>query len=371
MLKYHMSENLYDILGVSKESSQEEISKAYKKLAIKYHPDKNKTAAAQEKFKKITNAYNVLSDKDKRKYYDMTGSTDNMQGGFGGAGGFEGFQQGFSGFEDFFSNFMGGNRKTQPQRGTDIHIATELSLEEAFLGISKQINFTRYCDCDKCTGTGSVDKKKTTCTACKGRGYTISGGGFLQIQSACGHCNGTGSMIKNPCGSCSGTGKTRKHESISIEIPAGMDNGEELRITGYGNVGGQGIPAGDLYLQVHVKPHEIFERKGLDLHMRLPLKLDVAILGGSVKVPTIDKKGLDIDIPMGTQPNKILRSKGYGMKRNARTGDLYFHIEIEIPVLNSKQVSIWQEFLSTNLTKENYPEHESFFSKLKKFFTGE
>lgn len=367
-----MSENLYDILGISKAASQDEVSKAYKKLAIKYHPDKNKTKEAQEKFKIITNAYNVLSDVDKRKRYDTTGSTDeNAYGGFGGANGFEGFQQGFGGFEDFFSNFMGGNKKSQPQRGTDVHIAVELSLEEAFLGMSKKISFTRYCNCETCAGTGSKDKKKTTCTSCKGRGYTISGGGFLQIQSVCNQCNGTGSMVKNACGSCAGSGKVRNHDTISIEIPAGMDNGEELRISGYGNVGGHGIPAGDLYLQVHVKAHEIFERRGLDLHMRLPLKLDIAIMGGSVKVPTIDKKGLDIDIPIGTQPNKILRSKGQGMKRNARTGDLYFHIEIEIPILKSKQIDGWKEFFEKNLTKENYPEHESFFAKLKKFFTGE
>lgn len=369
-----MSEDLYGILGVAKNATQEEISKSYKKLARKYHPDINKTEEAKSKFKKITNAYNTLSDPKKRQQYDMTGSEDG-HAGFGG-GGFNAGQWGqadFGGFEDFFSSFMGGGagghrQQQQQQRGTDLQATVDITLEEAYSGCKRNIQLSRYVKCDKCAGSGSMDKTVTTCSMCKGHGYTISGGGFLQIQTVCRMCHGSGTMIKNPCSSCAGSGKKRTTETISIDIPAGIDMNEEIRYTSQGNAGVNGAPAGDLYIQVRIKQHNLYERKGLDLHMLLTVSLDLAILGGDIKIPTIDQEDVTITIPAGTQPNKILRSRGNGMKKGMRSGDLYLHIELEIPQIPQAQRSTWQEFLAQNLSKEHSPKSESFFTKIKNAF---
>lgn len=371
-------QDFYEVLGVAKNASKDEISKAYKKLALQHHPDRNKgNKDAEEKFKTISEAYSVLSDDKKRQQYDMMGQAgpgfgDGGFGGFGG-GGFGGFQG--ADFMDIFSSFMGGGagfgggQQQQSVRGADIQEMVRLTLEEAFSGVTKVISMTRYGKCGDCSGQGSAKGSPSqTCPLCKGKGYQIRGGGFLQIQAVCSGCNGSGQIIKDPCKSCSGTGRTRKTDSIKVVIPAGIDHGEELRLSGEGHAGERGAKSGDLYVQVLLEKHSIFKRDGLDLHCELPIQLEVAMLGKSVKVPTIEHEELEVDVPRGTQPGKILRAKGRGMKRSGRRGDLYLHVQVEIPTLADKEISSWKKFFEVNLSPSHYPKQTTFFEKLKGFF---
>lgn len=357
--------DFYQILGVSKNATEDEIKKAYKKLALQYHPDRNKDPKAVEKFKEITESYNVLSDKSKRQQYDMMGSSGF--GGFNQAGfGSSSSQFGFD-FEDLFNAFTGANSfNHQGQaRGADLQLSIQLTLEEIFEGCVKKVSIKKYHECENCSGTGSADSKVHTCSKCSGKGYSVQGAGFLQIQRACSTCKGSGKQIPLACAKCAGQGRMRKNIEVQINVPKGVDNGQDLRLVGQGDAGAGGR-SGDLYVKVSVFAHNIFERKGLDLYCDLHINIDTAILGGVVQVPTIERKPIDITIPAATQPGAVLRVKGKGLVRNGVIGDMYCVVKVEIPKVKNTQV--WKEFFTTHLVPDKNSKQTSWLNTIRNYF---
>ena len=363
--------DFYEILGVQRNASDDEIKKSYRKLAMKYHPDRNKDDKESErKFKEVSAAYEILKDSEKRSAYDQYGHDAFRQGG--GGQGFGDFGGGFSDiFEEFFGGGFGGqSRQRGPQRGNDLRYNMSVSLQEAYSGKKSQIRIPSYEGCDLCSSTGSADKTgPSTCSTCGGQGKVRSTQGFFSIERPCPTCGGEGSSIKNPCLKCSGTGQVKKQKTISVTIPAGVDTGTRIRISGEGEPGERGAGNGDLYIFVEVQKDKLFEREEENIFCQIPISITTAILGGDVEVPTIEGKKARLNIPAGTQSVTQFRLKGKGMTilRQTRRGDMYVETNVEIPVnLNSKQKAILQEFEKEGGTsKKHSPKSQSFFSKLK------
>jgi molecular chaperone DnaJ len=372
--------DFYEILGVQKGASADELKKAYRKLAMQYHPDKNPgDKKAEEKFKEISHAYDILSDEQKRAAYDRFGH-QAFQGGAGGPGGFGGGAAGFdfssSGFADIFEDLfggMGGGRQRQnsgPARGSDLRYNLNVTLEEAFKGKQQEIKITTSVACESCQGSGAEKgTKPITCTTCNGAGRIRASQGFFTVERTCHSCQGMGKMIKDPCRTCAGTGRTRKEKTLSVSIPAGVEEGTRIRLANEGEVGIRGGPAGDLYIFLSVAPHEIFERDGDDLHCTIPIPMTTASLGGSIEAPTIEGSRVKVTIPEGTQNGHQFRLRGKGMSilRSSSRGDMYIHTSVETPVhLTKKQKDILKEFEKSG--GHTSPQSENFFSKVKEFW---
>ena len=372
----------YDTLGVPKNASDEDIKKAYRKQAMKHHPDRNQgdsAKAAEEKFKEAKEAYEMLSDEQKRAAYDQYGhaGVDPNRGGGPGAEGFGGFAEAFGDiFGDVFNGQRGGRQQGGRQvfRGGDLSYAMEVTLEEAASGKEAQIRVPSWDDCGTCKGSGAKPGTKVaTCTTCHGHGVVQMRQGFFSVQQTCPQCKGTGKLIPDPCSSCHGVGKTKTNKTLEVKIPAGIDDGMRIRSTGNGEPGTNGGPPGDLYIEIRVKKHEIFERDGDDLHCAVPISFTTAALGGEIEVPTLAGKAA-IDIPECTQAAKQFRLRGKGIKgvRSSYPGDLYCHITVETPVkLTEHQRKLLKEF-DESLKKgggKHSPSEDSWTDKLKNFFS--
>jgi len=381
-----MAEDYYNILGVSRDASADELKKAYRKKAVKYHPDKNPgDTAAEAKFKEISEAYDVLKDEDKRAAYDRYGHAAFKQGGMGragggGAGGFGGhdpfdiFREAFGGgggggiFEEFFGG--GGQSAGGAAHGADLRYDLEITLEEAAKGTEKEIRYRRLVTCSRCNGSGAEPgSSKKTCPTCGGSGQVTSNRGFISFRQVCPTCGGTGEIIENPCSACGGEGRVMESSTVKIRIPAGVATGSKLRSAGKGEAGRMGGPTGDLYIIIHVKEHELFERHDNDLFCEVPIKFTLAALGGTIKVPTLFGKG-NLKIPSGTQTGTTfrLREQGIPALRGGRKGDLLIRVQVEVPTkLKAEQKKILEEYAEACGDPAN-PVSESFVEKAKKFF---
>ena len=368
----------YEVLGLEKGVSEEEIKKAYRKMAVKHHPDKNPgDKAAEEKFKELGEAYEVLSDQQKRAVYDQYGHAafDRRSGGFGRAGGFhdpfEVFREVFGGggiFEDLFGG--GHHDASQPHRGDDLRYDMEITFEEAAQGCEKEITITKPERCDTCDGSGAeAGSRARTCPSCGGRGQVITSRGIFSIAQTCPQCQGAGRILDKPCKACRGNGRREKTSRIKLRIPAGVDTGARLRSSGNGEAGWRGGPAGDLYVFIHVRPHEIFQRDGDDLVCDVPVSFVQATLGTEIDVPTLTGKA-SLKLPAGTQPGTVFRLKGKGVKniQGYGHGDLHVRINIEVPTqLSAAQRTKLEEFAQLCNGNES-PISQSFFDKAKKLF---
>jgi molecular chaperone DnaJ len=373
----------YETLGVPKNASEDEIKKSYRKLAMKHHPDRNQgdsAKVAEEKFKEAKEAYEMLSDSQKRAAYDQhgfAGVDPNMRGGAGGGEGFGGFAEAFG---DIFGDVFGGRQQggrgqggRQVYRGGDLSYAMEVTLEEAAAGKDAQIRIPSWDDCTTCHGTGAKPGTKVvSCTTCHGHGQVQMRQGFFSVQQTCPTCKGNGKLIPEPCSACMGVGKTKTNKTLEVKIPAGIDDNMRIRSTGNGEPGTNGGPPGDLYIEIRLKKHDIFERDGDDLHCSVPISFTTAALGGEIDVPTLAGKAA-IDIPDGTQAGKQFRLRGKGIKgvRSSYPGDLYCHISVETPVkLTEHQRKLLKEF-DESLKKggaKHSPTSDSWADKLKGFF---
>ncbi|MDM7456716.1 MAG: molecular chaperone DnaJ [Tepidimonas sp.] len=370
----------YEILGVARNASDDDIKKAYRKLAMKYHPDRNQGDAAkvaEEKFKEVKEAYEMLSDPQKRAAYDQYGHAGvdpNMRASGAGADGFAGFSEAFG---DIFGDIFGaprGARGRQVYRGADLSYAMEITLEEAARGKDAQIRIPSWEDCDTCHGSGAKPGTSAkTCPTCHGSGVVQIRQGFFSVQQTCPHCHGSGKIIPEPCPTCRGEGKIKRHKTLEIKIPAGIDDGMRIRSSGNGEPGRNGGPPGDLYIEIRIRKHDLFERDGDDLHVQVPISITTAALGGEVDVPTLDGKAT-IDIPEGTQHGKTFRLRGRGIKgvRSSYPGDLYAHIAVETPVkLTEHQRRLLRE-LDESLKKngnKHSPNEKGWFEKARDFFS--
>ncbi len=371
--------DFYEVLGVPKNASEEDIKKAYRKLAMKYHPDRNQGDAAKEaevKFKEVKEAYEMLSDGQKRAAYDQYGHAGvdpNMRGGA------EGFAGGFAdAFGDIFGDIFGQARRgaggRQVYRGNDLSYAMEITLEDAANGKNAELRIPSWEECDTCSGTGAKPGTSVkTCGTCQGSGVVQMRQGFFSVQQTCPHCRGSGKTITDPCGTCHGQGKVKRQKTLEVKIPAGIDDGMRIRSAGNGEPGTNGGPPGDLFIEIRTKKHEIFERDGDDLHCQVPISITTAALGGEIRVPTLQGEAA-IDIPEGTQTDKQFRLRGKGIKglRSSFPGDLYCHIVVETPVkLTEHQRKLLKE-LGESLKKggnKHSPNEDTWTDKLKRFFT--
>ncbi len=370
----------YEVLGVSKGASKDEIKKAYRKLSKKYHPDINKEPDAAEKFKEIAEAYEVLSDDQKKAHYDQFGHTDPNQG-FGGGADFGG---GFGGFEDIFNTFFGGGGGTRrrdpnaPRQGADLQYTMTISFEEAAFGKETDIEIPREETCETCNGSGAKPgTKPETCKHCNGSGQLNveqnTPFGRIVNRRTCNHCNGTGKEIKHKCSTCGGAGKVRKRKKIHVKIPAGIDDGQQLRIAGQGEGGINGGPSGDLYIVFHVREHEFFERDGDDVYCEMPITFVQASLGDDIEVPTLHGK-VKVKVPAGTQTGTKFRLKGKGIPnvRGYGVGDQHIIVRIITPTkLTDKQKQLLREFADISGNAPIGEHEEGFFSKVKRAFKGE
>jgi molecular chaperone DnaJ len=374
--------DFYEILGVPKSASDEEIKKSYRKLAMKFHPDRNQGEAAKEaevKFKEAKEAYEMLSDPQKRAAYDQHGHAGvdpNMRGGPGGGEGFGGFAEAFG---DIFGDMFGQQRGRagggrQVYRGGDLSYAMEMTLEEAANGKDAQIRIPTQDSCEVCAGSGAKPGSQIkSCSTCGGAGAVQMRQGFFSVQQPCPTCRGVGKIIAEPCIACAGQGKVKRQKTLEVKIPAGIDAGMRIRSAGNGEAGTNGGPAGDLYIEIRLKKHDIFERDGDDLHCTVPVSLVTAALGGEIDVPTLQGKAA-IDLPEGTQSGKQFRLRGKGIKgvRSSYPGDLYCHITVETPVkLSEHQRKLLRE-LDESFKKggsKHSPSGDSWTDKLKGFFS--
>jgi len=364
----------YEVLGASRDASDDDLKKAFRRLAMKYHPDRNSgdSEESEVKFKEAKEAYEVLSDPNKRAAYDQYGhaGVDPSMGGGrpGGAGGFEDI------FGDVFGDIFGGRRGggQRAYRGSDLQYNLELTLEQAVFGTEVKIHVPTMVSCTTCDGSGAKKgTSPTTCTTCGGAGQVRMQQGFFAVQQTCPQCHGRGQMISDPCPDCHGQGRKQEQKTLNVKVPAGVDTGDRIRLSGEGEAGQQGGPAGDLYVQMHVKPHDIFTRDDSDLLCEMPISIGTAALGGEIEVPTLNGK-LRLKIPAETQSGKLFRMRGKGVKsvRGGATGDLLCRVHVETPVkLTSKQKDLLKQLDET--LKENgkhSPQNESWTDRMKSFF---
>jgi len=368
----------YELLGLSKGASADEIKKAYRAKAKELHPDRNAdNPNAEAQFKEVNEAYDVLKDADKKAAYDRFGHAA-FEGGMGGGGrpGGQGdFTSAFSDvFDDLFGDFMGGGRRSggrnRATRGSDLRYNLRVSLEEAYKGLQKSIKVPTSVQCGSCNGTGAESgSEPTTCPTCSGMGKVRATQGFFTVERTCPTCSGLGQMIKNPCRSCSGAGRVEKDRSLSVNVPAGVETGTRIRLSGEGEAGMRGGPAGDLYIFIEVEEHKIFNRDGLNLFCRVPVSMSSAALGGDIEVPTIDGGRSRVKIPQGSQSGRQMRLRGKGMPaiKSSQSGDMFIELAVETPVnLTTRQKELLREF--EKLSEDNNPESTSFFSSVKSFW---
>ena len=366
----------YEVLGVNKSASADQIKSAYRKLAVKYHPDKNKgDKGAEEKFKEASEAYHVLSNSERKQNYDNFGHAafENGGGGRGGFGNFD-FSNHFSDiFEDFFGEGFGGSRRSRRSnnRGSDLRYDLSISLEEAFSGKKQDIKFSTSEKCDTCSGSGSKPGHQAgACSMCGGHGQVRSSQGFFTVQQTCPQCAGAGEEITHPCSSCNGQGKKQASKRLSVTIPKGVDDGTRIRLSGRGEAGSKGGSNGDLYLFINVHSHDLFKRSDENLFFECPVSIADAALGASIEIPTIDGGKAKIKIPAGTQSGKQFRLRGKGMPymRGNDFGDLYVQVNTEVPIsLNKEQKELLEKFREIENDKSN-PSIKKFFQKAKSFW---
>lgn len=366
----------YEVLGVQRAASSDELKKAYRRLAMKYHPDRNQDdPEAEAKFKEVKEAYEILSDQGKRAAYDRFGHAGLEAGGFGAGNGF-GAGDAFSDiFGDVFGDIFGtGPRsRTQMYRGADLRYELELTLEQAVTGDTVEIDIPSRTECETCDGSGAAPgSERVTCTTCAGRGQVRVQQGFFSIQQPCPACRGAGSRVEKPCSSCSGSGTVRKIRTLSVKVPAGVDNGDRIRLSREGESGRNGGPPGDLYVDIHVRPHPIFAREGQDLSCEVPISFATAALGGSIEVPTLDGTVM-LKVPAETQSGKVFRLKGKGVRsvRAPGYGDLFCRVQVETPVnLTPEQKDVLRKFdesISGGGDRHS-PRARSWFDGVKSFF---
>ncbi|WP_024929426.1 MULTISPECIES: molecular chaperone DnaJ [unclassified Methylophilus] len=366
----------YEVLGVNRDASEEEIKKAFKKLAMKFHPDRNPdNPKAEESFKEAKEAYEILSDDQKRAAYDQYGHAGvdpSMGGGFGG------FNSGnFSdAFGDIFGDIFGGarNQRSNVYRGADLRYNLEISLEDAAKGTETKIRIPVQTSCETCHGSGArPGTSPVTCTTCNGHGQVRMQQGFFSVQQTCPKCHGTGKMVKEPCPTCHGGGRVKQNKTLNVKIPAGVDEGDRIRLSGEGEAGVNGGPTGDLYVVVHLKEHPIFQREGANLHCEMPISFSTAALGGEIEVPTLDGAA-KMKIPVETQTGSVFRLRGKGIKplRSSEHGDLMVHVVVETPVrLTEKQKDLLREFESSTQADagKHSPKNKSWVDKARDFFS--
>ena len=373
----------YTVLGVNRDATEENIKKAYRKLAMKHHPDRNPDdhKASEDKFKEAKEAYEILTDARKRAAYDQFGHAGvdpSAAAGFGarGAG-----QEGFGGFADAFGDIFGeifgaqqrGGRGNGAYRGADLRYNLELALEDAARGTEAKIRIPAMEECETCHGNGAKPgTQPKQCPACGGRGEVRVSQGFFSIQQTCPQCHGTGKIVPEPCPTCHGNGRVKKYKTLSVKIPAGVDQDDRIRLTGEGEAGMNGGPSGDLYVVVNLKPHAVFQREGGDLHCEMPISFVTAALGGDIEIPTLDGHA-EIKIPAETQTGQVFRLRGKGIKqvRGSASGDLFCHVAVEIPVkLTARQKELLREFEAINQKDPaaHSPREKSFMDKVREFF---
>jgi len=372
----------YEVLGVSRDASEEDLKKAYRKLAMKLHPDRNPgDPTAEAKFKEVNEAYDVLKDPEKRAAYDRYGHAA-FEGPGAGAGGFQGGFGGFGAnpfedlFEEMFGRFGGRGRGGASGRGADLRQEVEISLEEAFSGTKRTIRVPTAVTCEACNGTGAEGGAANvhSCPTCQGIGKVRAQQGFFLIERTCPTCGGQGRVIRNPCKMCHGAGRVQRDRTLSVTIPAGVEDGTRIRLAGEGEAGVRGAPAGDLYVDVSVRPHPIFRRDGSTILVRVPLRMTQAALGGTIEVPTIDGGKAKVTIPAGTQSGDRfrLRGKGFSVLRSAARGDMIVEVVVETPQnLTPRQRELLQQFeAEAEKSPRTSPESEGFFAKVREFWEG-
>jgi len=364
----------YEVLGVARNASDDELKKAYRRCAMKYHPDRNPgDAAALESFKECKEAYEVLSDASRRRMYDAHGHAAFEHGMGGGAGPGPGFGDMGDIFGDIFGNIFGGGAGRAPRRGADVGYVMELDLEEAVAGIEKRIELPTLAACGDCNGSGSEDGKLETCGTCHGRGQVRMQRGIFTMQQPCPHCGGRGQIIAHPCRTCHGNGRVEEEKVLSVKIPAGVDSGDRIRLAGEGEAGPAGTPPGDLYVEVRVRPHPIFVRDGDDLHCEVPIRISQAALGDTIRVPTLGGE-VELRIPAETQTGKQFRLRDKGVKsvRSRAPGDLYCKAVVETPVnLTAEQRALLEQFEATFVgegARKHSPRSSTFLDGVKGFW---
>ena len=376
-------EDYYELLGVAREATEEELKKAYRKKAVQYHPDKNPgNKQAEEMFKKVSEAYEVLKDPEKRAAYDRFGHAAFAQGGGGprpGGGAAGGFHDPFDIFREVFGGgggsifeefFGGGGGSDGAHEGADLRYDIEVTLEDAARGVEKEISFRKLAPCDHCHGTGAEPgSKRITCPSCRGAGQVTTSRGFFTVRQVCPICHGNGTRVEKPCHECRGEGRINKTAKLNVRVPPGVDTGSKLRSAGNGEAGVNGGPAGDLYIVIHVKEHEVFERQGDDLFCEIPIKFTLAALGGTIEVPTLSGKA-SLKIPTGTQSGTTFRLKERGLPglRSGQPGDQLLRVQVEVPThLTADQRKKLEDFALASGDADE-PVGRSFFEKAKKFF---
>ena len=371
----------YEVLGVNRDASEEAIKKAYRKLAMKHHPDRNPDSKdAEEKFKEAKEAYEVLTEAEKRRAYDAYGhaGVNPQMGGMGGAGqeGFGGFAEAFGDiFSDIFGGGQGGRGRSSVFRGADLRYNLEISLEQAARGTETKIRIPTMETCETCKGSGAKPgTQPKTCETCHGSGTVRISQGFFSIQQTCPTCHGTGKMVTDPCASCRGAGRLKKHKTLAVKIPSGVDEGDRIRLSGEGEAGVNGGPPGDLYVVIHLKSHSVFQREGDELHCEMPISFSQAALGGEIEIPTLDGSA-KIKVPPETQSGQVFRLRGKGIKgvRSSYPGDLMCEVVVETPVrLTERQKELLRELedISKKDANRHNPRAKGFMDKVREFFAG-